>query len=163
MKILGKVYMHIINTFIWWNPQMASTRASIRDWNFLQGRTTPPCPCRPLPPRSWPCGRPGCFEAVYWPLSQLRTTWNNLKGCNLVSYEAHISFDQWSIRLAFSQPWVVITIRTFLGSEKCYLTSWLFVFWSWLKFFSSEKKMIWFVFAGFLPVRKAFSTVARVT
>ncbi len=48
----------------------------------------PPCPCQPLPSRSWAWGRPGCYEGVYWPLSQLRSTWNNLKDYNLLNWEA---------------------------------------------------------------------------
>jgi hypothetical protein len=49
-----------------------------------------------------------------------------------------------------------------LGSEHSYLTYWLFVFLSWLEFFSSQKKMMWFVLAGLLLARKAFSTAAQV-
>ncbi len=48
----------------------------------------PPCPCQPLPPRSWTWGRPGCYEGVYWPLSQLRSIWNNLKDYNILNQEA---------------------------------------------------------------------------
>jgi hypothetical protein len=33
---------------------------------------------------------------------------------------------------------------------------------SWLKFFSTEKKIIWFGLGGFLLVRKGFSRAARV-
>ncbi len=52
------------------------------------GKWWPPCPCQPLPPRSWTWGRPRCYEGVNWPLSQLRSTWNNLKDDNLLNWEA---------------------------------------------------------------------------
>ncbi len=58
---------------------------------------------------------------------------NNLKNCNLVSWEAHIPFDLWSIRFGIWPERVVITIETSLGSEHSCLTCWLFVFWSWFK------------------------------
>ncbi len=48
----------------------------------------PPCQCRPLSMRYWPWGWPGCYKAVYWPLSQLRSTWNNPQDYNLLSWEA---------------------------------------------------------------------------
>ncbi len=35
-----------------------------------------------------PWGRLGCYEGVYWPLSQLRYTWYNLKDYNLLNWEA---------------------------------------------------------------------------
>ncbi len=122
----------------------------------------PPCQWQPLYLRSWHGGRSGCFEGVYLHLSQLCTTWNNLKGGKLVSWEANIPCDLWSIRFGLQPERVVLTMEASSGSEHSYLTYWLFVFWSWLKFFSSQKKMMWFVLAGLLLVRKAFSTAAQV-
>ncbi len=90
-----------------------------------------------------------------------------------MSWEANIPSDLWSIRFGLQPQWVVLTMEASLGSEHSYLTYlhtyiltyltyWLFVFWSWLKFFSSQKKMMWFVLAGLLLARKAFSTAAQV-
>ncbi len=100
--------------------------------------------------------RPGFYESVYWPLSQLCSMWSNIKGCNLVRWEATFPLIRWSTRLTFSQSWVFRTVGTFLGSEHRYLLFWLFVFWSWLIFFSPEKKMIWFGLAGFLSARRFY-------
>ncbi len=91
--------MLITYTFIqWiphWRPQQPQfeTRTSSRDgWR-------PPCTCRLLPLRSWPWGRPVCYEAVYWPLAQLCSTWNNLKDYSLLSWEARFAstsgFSHW--------------------------------------------------------------------
>ncbi len=81
----------------------------------------------------------------------------------LKSFEqgGHISFNQWSIRLAFSQSWLCMTMGTSSWSEHSYLPFWQFVFPSWLKFFSSEKKIIWFGFGGLLLVRKGVSKAAK--
>ncbi len=80
----------------------------------------------------------------------------------MVSWEANIPSDLWSIRFGLQPQWVVLTMEASLGSEHSYLTYWLFVFWSWLKLFSSQKKMMWFVLAGLLLAREAFSTAAQV-
>jgi hypothetical protein len=67
-----------------------------------------------------------------------------------VSWEANIPCDLWSIRFGLQPEWVVLTMEASLGSEHSYLTYWLFVFCSWLKFVSSQKKMMWFVLAGLM-------------
>ncbi len=67
---------------------LASTTASIRGWTLLQAGMTTSLSIWPLQPRSWQWGRPGCYEDVYWTLSQLLSTWNNLKDYNLLSWEA---------------------------------------------------------------------------
>ena len=88
MKISGQVYILIKNTFIsWihhWPPQQPQSEAGLScklGWR-------PPCQFWLLQPRSWHWGRPVCYEGVYWPLSQLRSTWNNLMDYNLLSWEA---------------------------------------------------------------------------
>ncbi len=82
MKISGKVYMHIKFTFFWlnyhWPPQQPQSEARTSG----RGEWQPPCQCWSLPLRSWPWERPVCYEAVYWPLSQLRSTWNTLEAYN---------------------------------------------------------------------------------
>ncbi len=80
----------------------------------------------------------------------------------MVSWDANIPSDLWSIRFGLQPQWVVLTMEASFGSEHSYLTYWLFVFWSWLKFFSSQKKMMWFVLAGLLLAHKAFITAAQV-
>jgi hypothetical protein len=55
-----------------------------------------------------------------------------------------------------------MTMGTSSWSEHSYPPFWLFVFSSCIKFFSSEKKIIWFEAGGFLLVRKGFSKAARV-
>ena len=162
MKISGNIFLLITYTSVWLNlhwplqePQ-SETRTSGR-WGWQS-----PCQCWSLPLRSWPWERPGCYEAVYWPLSQIRTTWNNLEVYILVSWEATFPSTGGSSGLAFSQSWVCTTIGTSLGSEQLYLLFWLFVFWSWLKNLSSDKKMMWFGLAGFLLARRAFGTAAQV-
>ncbi len=162
VALCNLVYMPIIYIFIWWNPHWPPKQPQSETGTSCRWGWWLPCQWKPLYLRSWHGGRSGCFEGVYLPLSQLHTTWNNLKGCNLVSWEANIPCDLWSIRFGLQPEWVVITMEAFLGSKHSYLTYWLFVFWSWLKIFSSKKKMMWFVLAGFLLVRKAFSTVAQV-
>ncbi len=97
-RILEKVYMFFICTFIWWNPHWPSQQSQSENRTSCRWGWWPPCQWQSLYLRSWLGGRSGSFEGVYLPLSQLRTTWNNLKGCNLVSWEAHIPFDLWSIR-----------------------------------------------------------------
>ncbi len=89
-----------------------------------------------------PLRRPGFYESVYWPLSQLCSMWSNIKGCNLVNWEATFPLIRWSTRLTFSQSWVCRTLGIFLGSAHSYLLFWLFVFWSWLIFFSSDD-LVW--------------------
>ncbi len=74
-----------------------------------------------------------------------------------MTWEATIPSTGGSSGLAFSQSWVCTTIGTFLGSEQWYLLFWLFVFWSWKKL-SSDKKTMWLGQAGFLLLRRAFST-----
>ncbi len=95
-------------------PQ-SETRISCR------GEWWPPCQCWSLHPRSWPWGRPGCYEGVYWPLSQLCSMWNNIKGCNLVSWEATFPLTRWSTRLAFSQSWVCRIMGTSVVLVVCLL------------------------------------------
>ncbi len=70
------------------NSSLASTTASIQGWTLLQAGMMTSRQFWPLQPRSWHWWRPGCYEGVYWPLSQLRSTWNNLKDYNLLSWEA---------------------------------------------------------------------------
>ncbi len=85
--------MLITNTFISWNshwpPQQPQSEARL---SCKQG-WKPPCQFWPLQPRSWHWGRQGCYECVYWPLSQIRSTWNILKDYNLVSWEARFPWD----------------------------------------------------------------------
>ena len=87
MKISEKVYMHITYTFAQWNPHWPQQQPQSETGTSCRGGWRPPCPCRPLPLRSWPWGSPWCYEGVYWPLSQIRTTWINLKDNHLVSWE----------------------------------------------------------------------------
>jgi len=47
-------------------------------------------------------------------------------------------------------------------SEHTYLPFWLFVFPSWLKFLSSEKKIIWFRLDGFLVVPKGLTKLQEL-
>ena len=101
--------MRITYNFYLMKSPLAYITASILDQNFLKGGWWPPCPCQPLPPRSWTWGRPGCYEGVYWPLSQFRTTWNNLKDYTF-ELGGQISLDQWSFRLAFSPSWVLLAV-----------------------------------------------------
>jgi hypothetical protein len=89
MKISGKVYMHIMYTFIWCKPQWPLHNSLNPRLELLAGMNEkPPCQGQSLYLRSWVWGRPGSYEGIYWPFYQLRTTWNNLKGCNLLSWEA---------------------------------------------------------------------------
>ena len=62
-----------------------------------------------------------------------------------VELGGHISFNQWTIRLAFIQTWLCMTMGTSSWSEHSYLSFWLFVFPSWLKFFliREENYLIW--------------------
>ena len=46
----------------------------------------------------------------------------------MVSWEANIPSDLWSIRFGLQPQWVVLTMEASLGSEHSYLTYWLFVF-----------------------------------
>ncbi len=92
MKISGKVYIHINYTFIWWKPQWPPYQPQSKTGTFCIHEWRPPCQGWPLHLRSWPWGRPGCYEAVYQPLSQLRSTWNNPKDYNLLSWEARFSW-----------------------------------------------------------------------
>ncbi len=127
MKISGNIFILITYTSVWlilhWPPQQpqSETRTSGR-WGWQS-----PSQCWSLPLRSWPWERPGCYEAVYWPLSQIRTTWNNLEVYILVSWEATFPSTGGSSGLVFSQSWVCTTIGTSLGSEQWYLLFWLFV------------------------------------
>ena len=162
MKISWKVYMHITHTFFWLNLHWPPQQPQSEPRTSGRGGWQSPSQCWSLPLRSWPWERPGCYEAVYWPLSQIRTTWNNLEVYILVSWEATFPSTGGSSGLAFSQSWVCTTIGTSLGSEQWYLLFWLFVFWSWSKNLSSDKKMMWFGLAGFLLARRAFSTAAQV-
>ena len=98
MKISENVYMHITYTFIWSNPHRPPNSLDPEAVTSVRRGWWPPCPCRPLPLRSWPKGRPGCYEAVYWPLSQLRSTWNN-QGLQSFELGGQISWDQWSFSL----------------------------------------------------------------
>ena len=100
--------MHIRYTFIWLNPHQPPNSLYPEAVTSCRRRWRPPCPCRPLSMRSWPWGRPGCFKAVYWPLSQLRSTWNNPKDYNLLSWEAR--FPGTSGPSAFSQCWVILAV-----------------------------------------------------
>ncbi len=87
MKISDKVYMNITYTFNKKNPHCLPQEPQSETWTSCRGRWRPLCLCRPLPLRSWSWGSPGCYEYVYWPLSQIRSTWINLKDYNQVSWE----------------------------------------------------------------------------
>ncbi len=87
MKISGKLYMHIIYTFIWWKPQWPSQQPQSKAGNSCLHEWWPPCQGQSFNLRSWPWRMTGWYEGIYWPLSQIRTTWNNLKGYNLLSWE----------------------------------------------------------------------------
>ncbi len=100
--------MHISFKFISLNPHQPPNSLHPEAVTSCRRTWRPPCPCRPLSMRSWPWGRPGCFKAVYWPLSQLRSTWNNPKDCNLLSWEA--KFPGTSGLSAFSQCWVILAV-----------------------------------------------------
>ncbi len=93
MKISGIVYMLITNTFILWNPHWPPQQPQSEARLSCKQEWRPPCQFWPLQPRSWHWGRQGCYECVYWPLSQIRSTWNILKDFNLVSWEARIPWD----------------------------------------------------------------------
>ncbi len=112
MKISGNVHMHITYTFIWLNPHRPPNSLDPEAVTSCRRGWRPPCPCRPLPLISWPYGRPGCYEAVYWPLSQLRSTWNNPKDYNLLSWEARFP--------GTSGP-SVISLQPVLGDFGCVL------------------------------------------
>ncbi len=108
----------------------------------------------------WPWGRLGCYECVYWHLSQLCSTRDNLKCCILVSWEA--TFPLTRVHQVGLQPvlcvhhnWDILRVETqlFFILAVCLLI---------LRFFSSEKKIIWFRLAHFLLVCNAFSKGARV-
>ncbi len=58
-----------------------------------------------------------------------------IKGLQSVGLGGHISFNQWSTRLAFSQSMLCMTMGTSSWSEHIYLSFCLFFFPSWLKFF----------------------------
>jgi hypothetical protein len=77
----------------------------------------------------------------YWPLSQIRTKWNNLKGYNLLSWEATFP--------STSGPSCWPSARPGYACLPGY------------NFSSSEKKIIWFGLAGFLLVHKGFSIAGR--
>jgi len=93
MKISGIVYMLITNTFILWNPHWPPQQPQSEARLSCKQGWRPPCQFWPLQPRSWHWGRQGCYECVYWPLSQIRSTWNILKDFNLVSWEARFPWD----------------------------------------------------------------------
>ncbi len=62
------------NSFIQWNRRQQQWRA--RSWSKISCRPSPRCPCRgtPSPPRSSCSGPLFCFEALRWPLTQIRHT-----------------------------------------------------------------------------------------
>ncbi len=93
MKISGIVYMLITNTFILWNPHWPPQQPQSEARLSCKQGWQPPCKFWPLQPRSLHWGRQGCYECVYWPLSQIRSTWNILKDFNLVSWEARFPWD----------------------------------------------------------------------
>jgi len=133
---------------------LASTIVSIETGTSCRGGWRPPCPCRPLPLRSWLWGRPGCYYTIYWPLPQLRSTWNNQKDYNLVSWEARlglqscelggkISFDQWFFRLAFSQPgwfWLCGRLKLLAQLQKFHILLKYFEAKWWLVYITSYKR-----------------------
>ncbi len=88
MKISRKVYLLITNTFILWNPHWPPQQPQSEAGLSCKQEWWPPCQFWPLQPWSWHWGRPGCYEGVHWPLSQLRSTWNDLKDYHLLSWEA---------------------------------------------------------------------------
>ena len=67
------------------------------------------------------------------------------EGLQSVELGGHISFNQWTIRLAFSQTWLCMTMGTSSWSEHIYLSFCLFVLPSWLKFFliKEENYLVW--------------------
>ncbi len=93
MKISGIVYMLITNTFILWNPHWPPQQPQSEARLSCKQGWRPPCQFWPLQPRSWHWGKQGCYECVYWPLCQIRSTWNILKDYNLVSWEARFPWD----------------------------------------------------------------------
>ena len=93
MKISEIVYMLIIITFILWNPHWPPQQPQSEARLSCKQGWWPPCQFWPLQPRSWHWGRQGCYECVYWPLSQIRSTWKNLRDFNLVSWEARFLWD----------------------------------------------------------------------
>ncbi len=93
MKISGIVYMLITNTFILWNPHLPPQQPQSEARLSCKQGWRPPCKFWPLQPRSWHWGRQGCYECIYWPVSQIRSTWNILKDYNLVSWEARFPWD----------------------------------------------------------------------
>jgi hypothetical protein len=67
------------------------------------------------------------------------------EGLQSVELGGHISFNQWTIRLAFSYTWLCMTMGTSSWSEHIYLSFCLFVLPSWLKFFliKEENYLVW--------------------
>ena len=67
------------------------------------------------------------------------------EGLHSVELGGHIAFNQWTIRLAFSQTWLCMTMGTSSWSKHIYLSFCLFVLPSWLKFFliREENYLVW--------------------
>ncbi len=67
------------------------------------------------------------------------------EGLQSVVLGGHISFNQWTIRLAFSQTLLCMAMGTSSLSEHIYLSFCLFVLPSWLKFFliKDENYLVW--------------------
>ncbi len=84
------------------------------------------------------------------------------EGLHSVELGGHISFNQWTIRLAYSQTWLCMTMGTSSWSEHIYLSFCMFVLLSWLKFFliREENYLVWI--RCFHLVRKGFSIAGRV-
>jgi hypothetical protein len=141
---------------------VASITATIQDRTYCRHEWWPPCQGQSLLLRSWPWGRPGWYEGIYWPLSQLRITLNNLKGCNLVSWEATFLSTSgpsgWpSARPGCAWQWGHPHDQNTLSVILSVCLSIL------VKIFaSSQKKIIWFGLGGFLLVHKGFSIAGRV-
>ncbi len=138
-----KVYMHITYTFMGWKPQWPPQQPQSETRTSGRGGWQSPSQCWSLHLRSWPWGMPGCFEGVYWPLYQLRSTWNNLKGWILLSWEATFPSTSVPSGRPSASPGCAWQWGNLHGQNTACAI--LFVFPSCLKFFSSEKKnyLVW--------------------
>ncbi len=94
--------------------------------------------------------------------SQIRTTWNNLKGYNLLSWEATFPSTRGPSGWPSASPGCAWQWRHPHGQKTSIRHFGCLSFHPDQNLFSSENKIFWFGLGGFLLVRKGFSKAARV-